>query len=125
MKSETKALWEILVPCQFNDGKPVSTKHHREWDRKVMQYSGGLTVMKPATGQWEHEGTIYRDRTIPVRILCTDKEFAAIVRMTMLHYEQLAIIGYVISEREEIFEAPQGLINRFTRENKVAKLSEH
>ena len=118
-----KALWEILVPCQFNDGRPVSTKHHREWDRKVREVSGGLTVMKPAKGQWVFEGDLYEERNIPVRILATDVEMHKIIDMTMLHYEQLAIMAYVISERAGVFHASQEIIDRFVRENKVASSS--
>ena len=25
-------LWEVLVPCKSNAGKPFRTRHHREWD---------------------------------------------------------------------------------------------
>lgn len=118
--SDAKALWEILVPCQYNDGTPVRTRHHKSWDEKVRRVAGGLTVMKPATGQWVHEGKVYHDRTIPVRVLCTDAQMGKIVQMTMLHYEQLAVIAYVISERAEIFNAPPDFVARFTREDKVA-----
>lgn len=112
-----KALWEILVPCQYNDGTPVRTKHHKAWDEKVRRVTGGLTIMKPSKGQWEHEGKVYVDRTIPVRILCTDAQLKKIIPMTMLHYEQLAVIAYVISERAEIFDAPPELIARFQRKD--------
>lgn len=27
--------WEILVPTQTNEGKPIRTRFHRVWDDKV------------------------------------------------------------------------------------------
>lgn len=119
MTQPPKSLWEILVPCQYNDGTPVSTKHHKEWDRKVREFAGGLTVLKPATGQWVNDGTVYYDRTIPVRVLCSDKDMKKIITMTMLHYEQLAVIAYVISERAAVFETPRAIQKRFQRKDKV------
>lgn len=115
-----KALWELLVPCQYNDGTPVRTKHHKAWDDKVKRITGGLTVLKPGTGQWVNDGVTYTDRTIPVRVLATDADMRRIIPMTMLHYEQLAIIAYVISERAEIFEAPPKIVDKFQRKNAYA-----
>lgn len=45
-------LYEILVPCQWNDGTPIRTKHHKAWDEKARAVSGGLTVYSPVKGQW-------------------------------------------------------------------------
>jgi hypothetical protein len=115
IKEDPKALWEILVPCQYNDGTPVTTKHHKEWDRKVMMVSGGLTIMKPVTGQWSFGDKVYRDRNIPVRIIGTDADISKIIGMTMMHYEQLAIIAYTISERAQVFKTPQGMGDNFVR----------
>lgn len=44
-----------MVPCNFNDGTPVRTRHHREWDRQVRKISGGLTILPPSKGQWQNE----------------------------------------------------------------------
>lgn len=110
-------LWEILVPCQFNDEKPVSTRHHREWDRKVRAISGGLTVLKPGKGFWVKDGTVYADRTIPVRIRCTRQDMDKIVQITLLHYEQLAVMYYVLSDECYIVEASDALKARFIRKN--------
>lgn len=67
-------LWEIMVPCQYNDGTPVRTRHHKAWDEKVMRVAGGLTVLKPGHGTWVNEGTVYQERMIPVRIMCTEQQ---------------------------------------------------
>lgn len=89
-----------MVPTQFNDGRPVRTKYHRIWDEKVRAISGGLTIYKPAIGQWvSGEKEIFKERMIPVRIACTELEINKILDITMKHYDQLAVMAYVISEK--------------------------
>src|SRR2546430_2038056 len=101
-------LWEILVPCHRNDGKPYRTRHHRQWDEQVIRVTGGLTVLKPTTaGYWQDQTTdqedIYKDRMIPVRIACTSKQMDEIIRRTLNHYpDQEAVMAYVISEEVRI-----------------------
>ena len=95
-------LWEILVPCQWSDGKPVRTRYHKEWDRRVRDITGGLTVLKPGTGQWVNEGEVYIERMIPVRIMATREQMLQICRITTRHYEQLAVMFYKVSEHCEI-----------------------
>lgn len=93
-------LWEILVPCQWNIGKPIRTRHHREWDRQVNAIAGGVTIFKPTKGKWiSPSGTLYQDRMIPVRIACTAKQMDEIVRRTLKHYhDQEAVMYYMVSE---------------------------
>jgi hypothetical protein len=94
-----KEMWEILVPCKFEDnGNPVSTKHHQEWDKVIRNIAGGLTVLKPVKGQWVDEGKTYHDRIIPVRIMCNRTEIEKIVDFTINHYRQLAVMAYKISD---------------------------
>lgn len=100
-----KQLWEILVPCQFNDGKPVRTRHHREWDKVVRKITGGLTIFKPVKGQWEHEGTLYVERVIPVRIACTEAQIRKIAKFSLTHYRQLAVFVSLVSEKVLIINA--------------------
>ncbi len=64
----TNKLYEILVPCVSNEGKPFKTKQHREWDRRILRISEGLTILKPVKGKWSFENTNYHERMIPVRI---------------------------------------------------------
>lgn len=93
-------LWEILVPTQFNDGKPIRTRYHRVWDAKVREISGGLTIMKPAVGQWiSEENELYKERMIPVRIACTEEDIEKIIAFTMKYYDQLAMMAYAISSK--------------------------
>lgn len=92
-----RALYEILVPCKWNGGKPIRTRHHREWDKRVRKIAGGLTILRPGKGQWVHEGELYEDRVIPVRIFCTQKQIEAIAQITIEHYEQEAVMFYQAS----------------------------
>lgn len=107
--SDEVALWEILVPCKRNDGKPYRTRHHRQWDEQVLRVTGGLTVLKPTTaGYWIdqhvmveqiHIADAYKDRMIPVRIAATSKQMNEIIRRTLVHYsDQEAIMAYKISD---------------------------
>lgn len=92
-------LWEILVPCQWNNGKPVRTRHHKEWDKRVRKIAGGLTIMKPAKGQWKcPKGVVYAERVIPVRIACDEKTINVIMDITAQHYRQIAVMAYRLSD---------------------------
>ena len=100
MKGADKILWEIMVPTKFNDGRPIRTRHHKAWDDKVRVISGGLTIYKPAIGQWiSSEKELFKERMIPVRIACTESDINMIMEITMKHYDQLAVMAYVISEK--------------------------
>jgi hypothetical protein len=91
-------LWEVLVPCQFNDGRPVRTRYHRIWDAKVRAISGGLTILKPAIGHWvSPEGSLFKERMIPVRIACTRAQALEIAEMTACHYDQEATFAHLVS----------------------------
>ena len=60
-----------MVPTMSNDKKPFRTRYHRVWDEKVRKISGGLTIMKPAVGQWlSNDDELFKERMIPVRIAC-------------------------------------------------------
>lgn len=93
------SMWQIMVPCNYNDGKPVRTKHHKEWDKFVRKHTGGLTIMKPAKGQWVDYSTdkLYEDRVIPVNIIASDNDMKKIAKFTMSHYRQLAVLYFKIS----------------------------
>ena len=87
-----------MVPCQFNDGKPVRTKHHREWDRQVQKITGGLTILPPGRGKWVDEnGDEYFERMIPVQIIATDEQIKEIANRTAKHYNQIAVMYYHLS----------------------------
>lgn len=91
--------WEILVPTIKNDGTPVKTKFHKVWDEKVREISGGLTIIPPIKGQWiSHDGELFNERMIPVRICCTEEQIEKIGDMTAEYYEQKAIMYYLITD---------------------------
>ena len=91
-------MWEILVPTKRNDGRPFRTRFHRVWDDKVRAISGGLTVMPVAKGQWVFKEELFEERMIPVRLIATREQIEDIVKMTMVYYEQLAVLAYKIAD---------------------------
>lgn len=94
-----KQLWEVLVPTVSQEGKPFRTRYHRVWDKKVYAITGGLTILTPAKGKWVcPEGSLFEERMIPVRIACTRKQIEEIVDMTIVYYNQKAVMAYRISE---------------------------
>ena len=99
--SDKVLLWEILVPCNGNNGKPYTTRHHREWDKQVGRISGGLTILHPAKGKWRSPNNeLFQDRMIPVRIACTESQIKEIISRTLNHYpDQEAVMVYVVSEK--------------------------
>lgn len=107
--SKVESLWEILVPCEmpkadskgcvsnYEDLRPVRVKHHRNWDNFVRKLTGGLTIYRPAMGQWLHHGSLFKERMIPVRIMCDRKIIDRIAEFTASHYRQLAVFYYKVS----------------------------
>src|SRR5271167_1043631 len=97
--STHRQLWEILVPTiRRVGGKPYTTRFHRVWDKKVREISRGLTILAPSKGQWiSPDGELFVERMIPVRFLGTRMEADKVVDITMLYYDQLAILCYQIS----------------------------
>lgn len=94
-----KGMWEILVPTKSNEGKPYRTRFHKVWDAKVRAIANGLTILTPAKGQWlSNDGDLYSERMIPVRIICTREEIEKIIDITMVYYDQLAVLAYKISD---------------------------
>ena len=93
-----KELWEVLVPTMSQDGKkPFRTRHHKAWDKKVERVSGGLTVLTPGKGSWVHDDQTHRERMIPVRIMCSRAQIEKIIDLTLVHYDQLAVMAYKVS----------------------------
>ena len=94
-------LWEILVPT-LRDNKPVRTRSHKEWDRRVREISNGLTILKPGVGQWTSpDGELFIERMIPVRIACSKEQIEQIAALTADFYKQIAVMYYLVSEASE------------------------
>lgn len=92
-------LWEILVPRAFNSGTEVSIEHHQSWDDKVRGVAGGLTIHKSAKGIWESpSGEVFKEGMIPVRIACTELQIQTIIDLTIVHYDQEAVMAYRVSD---------------------------
>lgn len=95
-------LWEILVPCIFQDNKkPIRLKHHKVWDDYVRKISKGQTILQPAKGFWLNpkSNELIQERMIPVRITATEKEIRKIIDFTISHYRQEAVLAYRISNK--------------------------
>lgn len=95
-----QCLWQIMVPCSWNDGRPVRTRHHKAWDEKVRKITKGLTILPPGKGQWidPSDGKLYAERVIPVNIIATEKQMDRISDITMKHYDQIAVMYFKLSE---------------------------
>ena len=103
MKQDNKSFWEILVPSQSNEGLEYCISHHQEWDRKVRELSGGLTILKTTKGQWiSPDGKIFHERMIPVRIYCSDSQIEKIIDLTIEHYDQEAVLAYELSSNVKL-----------------------
>jgi hypothetical protein len=124
-------LWEILVPTQMENLtktkiKPVRTNHHRQWDKFVRNISGGLTVLTPVKGQWVSHSVIpqitelgktiggvtqaplfnrvlVEERMIPVRIACSRDDISKIIKFTLKHYRQEAVMCYRLSDEVLVY----------------------
>lgn len=97
------SFYEILVPTQTNEGKPLRTRFHKVWDEKVRAITGGLTIVPPVKGQWvAPNGELFAERMIPVRIACSAEQIDLIADMTAKYYNQKAILFYMISDNIKI-----------------------
>jgi hypothetical protein len=93
-------MWEILVPAS-NKELEFTYEHHKAWDEYVKSLAGGLTIMKSAKGEWidTSNNELYKDRVIPVRIKCSKKNIKKIIKFTIKHYNQEAVLAYKVSDR--------------------------
>lgn len=101
-------LWEILVPTQYNGwgSKQIPVDVHREWDKFVRNLSGGLTILTPVKGEWDHEDKTIRESMIPVRIACSEEQIRLIIDFTLAHYKQKAVMAYRLSDKVLIIHEP-------------------
>lgn len=98
-ESSKKKLWEILVPASSKE-QEFKFEHHKMWDEYVKSLAGGLTVLKTGKGQWiSPDGKLFKDRVIPVRIMCKKKQIKKIIKFTIEHYNQEAVLAYKVSNK--------------------------
>jgi hypothetical protein len=101
-KKQSK-LWELLVPRYSNEGIEYLVEHHKEWDEKVRQLSGGITILKTAKGNWlSPEGRLFVEEMIPVRICCDEENIEKIIDQTLRHYNQKAVFAYELSSNVKV-----------------------
>lgn len=101
-------LWEILVPTHFNNGEEIPVEYHKEWDHYVEKLTGGLTILKKSRGTWiSNNGTKFQENMIPVRIACNADEINQIAIFTATHYEQEAVMYYLLSKEIFIYTPPK------------------
>lgn len=94
-------LWEILVPTVKDEAaqKYYTLRYHRVWDEKIRAIAGGLTVLSPIKGQWvDPQGTVFKERMIPVRIIATREQIMQVIDITLDYYNQEAVMAYRISD---------------------------
>ena len=93
-------MWEIFVPASSSE-QEFAYAHHKEWDEYVKSLTGGLTIMKSAKGEWIDNSTnkLYKDKVIPVRIKCSKKTIKKIIKFTIQHYNQEAVLAYKVSDK--------------------------
>lgn len=98
-----QVLYEILVPTVFGDSlKKIPKRYHKKWDRKMQKITGGMTIMAPSRGKWIFEGAEYAEKIIPVRMMVEEKWIKKIVKFTINHYRQHAVMYYLISKEVRI-----------------------
>ena len=73
---------------------------HQEWDERVREISGGMTILSVVKGQWLHpSGELFAEPMIPVRLIATKVALEDIITFTMDFYEQEAVMAYHISDQ--------------------------
>lgn len=99
IEEEKDKMWEILVPASSKELE-FSYEHHKKWDEYVKSLAGGLTILKTAKGEWINvDGKLFVDRVIPVRIKCKKSHIKKIIKFTIEHYNQEAILAYKVSDK--------------------------
>jgi hypothetical protein len=105
MKTELK-VWRVIIPTLMND-KPVRTRHHRVWDAYVREITGGLSILAPGKGQWINSAKeLVEERIIPVDIVCTNEQFEKIKDYSFKHYQQDAMMFFLVSDTVFIEDNP-------------------
>ena len=101
MVASSLQLWEILIPFSSNGGENYSLEHHSQWQKYILQRSGGLSISPPISGCWIDPRTniSYTEMMLPVRICCSPHNLEEIIDYKMYHYDQLAVFAYQLSSK--------------------------
>jgi len=79
-----KAVWRVMVPVYYNDGRRIPDRVHLEWQDEVVKISRGWTMHATALGAWLEDGAslpLIEDMR-PVDILCTEEQHLLVVRQS-------------------------------------------
>ena len=90
-------MWEILIPKYSNDGEQYTAAHCNEWKENILLITKGLTELNPVKGYWINKKTKYIEDMIPIRVLCDETNIEKIIEETITHFDQEAVLAYVIS----------------------------
>jgi hypothetical protein len=59
---KTRRRFELMLPLEFNDGRPVPEELHGEAVVEILAKFGGASFQKqPIEGHWIHAGVHYQD----------------------------------------------------------------
>ena len=95
-------LWEILIPKYSNEKELFSETHHDKWRLRVLEMTSGLTQLDQVKGYWVHNKKTYIEDMIPIRVICNDTNVEKIIEETITHYDQKAVLAYVISSEVKL-----------------------
>jgi len=98
MQVDQTRLWAILVPRYSSDGEEWDASYHREWDRRVSEITGGLTILPSVDGRWGD----MKERNIVVQVACGTMVMAEIALLTAEYYHQEAVLYWLVSEEAMI-----------------------
>lgn len=102
-KQNQSKLWEILVPRCSNEGIEYAVEYHKNWDEKVRQLAGGITLLRTAKGHWvSPSGQMFVEEMIPVRIYCDEENIEKIIEHTLRYYKQEAVFAYEVSSNVKV-----------------------
>jgi hypothetical protein len=82
--------YEILLPLQFNDGRPIPDElFYQTREELVERFEGLRWVGQPDRGVWKPEGSLYEDQTYLIKIDVDDtpevRQFFLDYKPTLLH----------------------------------------
>jgi hypothetical protein len=89
--------YEILLPLQHNDGRPVSDDTlNQTREELVAQFEGVSVQPQSILGIWVHEGVRYEDTSVRMTVDVEDSPenrqfFAEFKKILMERFEQLEI----------------------------------
>jgi len=65
--------YEVQLPLQFNDGKPVPEAWIGDAVLEIVdQFDAASLEPQIIEGRWRHEGTVYQDRLVKILIVVPD-----------------------------------------------------